>query len=66
VNAGKEIGLAVNAGTTMYMVMSRDQNVGCSHNINSDNSSFLRVEEFKYFKTNLMNQTSFRKKLRAD
>jgi hypothetical protein len=28
--------------------MSRDQNAGRSHNIKIDNSSFERVEEFKY------------------
>jgi len=31
-----------------YMVMSRDQNAGQSHNINIDSSSFERVEEFNY------------------
>jgi hypothetical protein len=30
----KEIGLEVNADKTMYVVMSRDQNAGRSHNIN--------------------------------
>jgi hypothetical protein len=37
--ASKEIGLEINAGTTQYMVMSRDQNAGCNHNINTDNGS---------------------------
>ena len=46
--ASKEIGLEVNVGTTKYMVMSWDQNAGWSHNIKTDNSSFGRVEEFKY------------------
>jgi len=45
----KEIGIEVNGDKTKYMVMSRDQNAGRSHNINSDNSSFESVEEFKYF-----------------
>ena len=44
----KEIGLEVNADKTKYMVMSRDQNAGRSHSIKTDNSSFERVEEFKY------------------
>ena len=47
--AGKDIGLEVNADKTKCMVMSRDQNAGLSGNINSDNSSFDRVENFKYF-----------------
>jgi len=29
-----------------------------SHNIKIDNSSFERVEQFRYFRTNLMNQNS--------
>ena len=47
------------------MVMSRDQNVGRRHNIHIDNSSFERVEEFKYLGTNLTNRMLFRKKFRA-
>ena len=62
----KEIGLEVNTDKTKYMVMSRDQNTGQSHSIKTDNSSFERVEEFKYFGTNLTNQILFRKKLRAE
>jgi hypothetical protein len=52
----KEIGLEVNADKTKYMVMSRDQNAGRNHNIRIDNSSFERVEEFKYLGRNLTNQ----------
>ena len=40
------------------MVMSRDQNSGQSHNIKTDNSSFEKVEEFKYLGTTLTNQNS--------
>jgi hypothetical protein len=46
--ASKEIGLEVNAEKTKYMVMYRDQNAGRSHNIKIGNSTFERVEEFKY------------------
>jgi hypothetical protein len=49
----KEIGIEVNADKTKYMVMSRDQNTGRSHNIKINNSSFERVGEFKYLGTNL-------------
>jgi hypothetical protein len=62
----KEIGLEVNSDKTKYMVMSRDQNAGQSHNIKTDNKSFKRVEELKYLGTTLTNQNSIRKKLRAD
>ena len=46
--ASKEIGLEVNAHRTKHMVMSRDQNAGRSHSINTNSSSIERVEEFKY------------------
>jgi hypothetical protein len=46
--ASKETGLEVNADKTKCMVMSRDQNAGRSHSMKIDNSSFGRVEEFKY------------------
>ena len=46
--ATKDIGLEVNVDKTKYMIMSRDQNAGQSHSMKIDNSSFERVEEFKY------------------
>jgi hypothetical protein len=42
--ASKETGLEVNVDKTKYMVMSRDQNAGRSHNIRIDNSTFERAE----------------------
>jgi predicted transcriptional regulator len=46
--ASKEAEIEVNAYKTKYMVMSRDQTTGLSHRMKNDNSSFERVEEFKY------------------
>jgi hypothetical protein len=43
----KEIGLAVNAEKTKYMVMSRYQNAGQNGNIQLGNKSFETVEQFK-------------------
>jgi hypothetical protein len=40
------------------MVTTRDQNVGQNHNINIDNSSFERVEQFTYLGKTLTNQNS--------
>jgi len=40
------------------MVMSRDKNAGRNHNVTIDNTSFERVEQFKYLGTNLSNQNS--------
>jgi hypothetical protein len=54
--ATKKIGLKVNEDKTKYMVMARDQNAGRSHNMQIDNSSIERVEEFKYLGTTLKNQ----------
>ena len=62
----KEIGLAVNADKTKYIVMSRDKNAGRGHNMRIDNTDFKIGEEFKCFGTNLTNQNSINKKLRAD
>jgi hypothetical protein len=63
--ACKKNGLGVNAVKTKYMVMSRDQNAGRSYGIKFDNSSFEKVEEFKYFSTALTNQNSMQKKIKS-
>ena len=54
--ASKEIGPEVHADKTNNIVMSRDQNEGRSHNIKIENSSFERVEQFKYLGTILTNK----------
>ena len=63
--ASKEIGLEVNADKSKYMVMSRDQNAGQSHSMKIDNSSFERVEEFKYLGTTLTNQNSIQEEIES-
>jgi hypothetical protein len=40
------------------MVISRDQDAGRSHSMKTDNSSFERVEEFKYLGRTLTYQNS--------
>jgi len=47
------------------MVMSRDQNTGRSCNIRIDNSSFERVEAFKYLGTTLTNQNSIQEEIKS-
>ena len=59
------MGLEVNADKTKYMVMSEDQNAGRSHNVKIGNSSFERVEEFKYLETTLTNQNSFQEYIKS-
>jgi len=46
------------------MVMSRDQNAEQSHSIKTDNSSFERVEEFKYLGTTLTYQNSIQEEIK--
>jgi hypothetical protein len=47
------------------MVMSRNQNAGRSHSIKIDNSSFERVEEFKYLGTILTDQNSLQGEIKS-
>ena len=61
--ASKEIGPEVNADKTNNIVMSRDQNEGRSHNIKIENSSFERVEQFKYLGTTLRNRNSVQEEI---
>jgi hypothetical protein len=64
-SASKETGLEVNADKPKYMFMSRDQNAGRSHDINFNDSSFERVEEFKYLGTTLTNQNSIQEEIES-
>ena len=63
--AAKKIGLEVNTDKTKYMVMSREQNAGRTHTVKIDNSSFVRVDEFKYLGTTLTNQTSIQEEIKS-
>jgi hypothetical protein len=45
--------------------MCQDQNAGQSHNIKTDNSSFERVEHFKYLGTVLMNQNCIQEEIKS-
>ena len=50
---------------TKYVVMSRDQNAGRIRSMRIDNSTFERVEEFKYLGTTLTNQNSFPEEIKS-
>jgi hypothetical protein len=63
--ASKEIGLEVNVHNTKCMVMSRDQNAERSQDIELKNSSFGRVEQFKYMGTTLENQNSILEEIKS-
>jgi hypothetical protein len=62
--ASKEIGLEVNAETTEYMVISRNQNAGQNYNIKLDNKSIERVEQFKYLGITLTNRNSIQAEIK--
>jgi len=47
------------------MAMSRDQNAGRIHSVRIDNSTFERVEEFKYLGTTLTNQNSIPEEIKS-
>jgi len=65
VAATREIGLEVSVDKTKYMVMSRDQNAGRIHSVSVDNSTFERVERFKYLGTTLTNQNSIAEEIKS-
>jgi len=45
--------------------MSRDQNAGRIHSVRTDNSTFERVEEFKYLGTTLKNQNAIQEEIKS-
>jgi len=47
------------------MVMSGDQNAGRGHSIKIDNSSFERMEKFKYLGTNLTNHNPILEEIKS-
>ena len=65
VAATRETGLEINADRTKYMVMSREQNAGRIHSFGINNSTFERVEEFKYLGTSLKNQNSIAEEIQS-
>jgi hypothetical protein len=62
--ASKGTGLEVNADKTKYMIMSRDQKAGRSHNIKTNNSSFERVVQFKYLRKTLTDKNYSREEIK--
>jgi hypothetical protein len=60
-----QIGLELNVDNSRYMVVSRDQNAGRSHSMNIDNSSFEKVEQFKYLGTTLTSPNFFQVEIKS-
>ena len=57
--AGEEIGLEVNNDKSKHNIMPPDQNSGRSHSIQTKNTSFQMMDEFKYLGKMLTNQNIF-------
>jgi len=55
---GKENGLDVEADTTNYVIFPQDQNAGRSHKVKIYNSSYERLEQFKYLEITIPDQNS--------
>ena len=64
--ASKEFGLEVNSDKTTYVATSRDQSSGRGHDIKTDNSSFEKVEEFKYLGKTLAYQDSIKEEIKTE
>jgi hypothetical protein len=54
-----------NAVKTKYVVMPLEQKAGRSHNVETANNSFERVEVLKYLGTNLTDQNSIQEEIRS-
>ena len=65
VAATREIGLEVSADETKYVVISRDQNAERIQSVKIDNSTFERVEGFKYLGTTLTNKNSIAEEIKS-
>jgi hypothetical protein len=55
-DSSKQVGLEANTEKTKYMLLSRHQNAGQTHNIKTANASFENVAQFKYLGTTVTNQ----------
>ena len=62
--ASKETGLEVNAVKTKFVVISGDQSEGRSYSLKTDNSSFERMEKFKYLGTISTNQNYIKEEIK--
>jgi len=63
--SSKKTELEVNADKIKCMVVSRDQIAGKSNSLETDNSSFERVEEFKCLGTTVTYQNSIQEEVKS-
>jgi hypothetical protein len=63
--AGRNIGLEINAEKAKHVIMSRHPNSGQNQNIRIANESFEKVAKFKYLGTTLTNQNDIRDEIKS-
>jgi hypothetical protein len=63
--AGRDVGLEINAQKTKYMIMSRHPNSGQNQNIRTANESFQSMATFKYLGTTLTNQNDIHDEIKS-
>jgi hypothetical protein len=63
--AGRDVGLEINAQKTKYMIMFRHPNSGQNLNIRAGNESFANVTKFKYLGTTLTNQNDIHDEIKS-
>jgi hypothetical protein len=56
IDASKGVGREINVDKTMYMLLSRHQNVGRNRDIKIARKSFENVSQFNYLGTTVTNQ----------
>jgi sorting nexin-29 len=64
IDASKEVGLEVNTEKTKYVLLSRHQNAGQSHDIKIANKCFENVAKFRYLGATITNQNLIQKKIK--
>jgi hypothetical protein len=64
IDTGKEAGLEVNTEKTKYMLLSRHQNAGQTHDIKIGNRCFGNVEQFRCLDTTITNQNLIQEEIK--
>jgi hypothetical protein len=64
INASKEVGLEVNTEKTKYMLLSRHQNAGPSHDIKIGDGCFEIVAQFRYSGMTILNQNLIQEEIK--
>jgi hypothetical protein len=64
IDASKEIGLEVNTEKTKYMLLSRHQNTGQSHEVQIDNKCFENMAQFRYMGTAIRSQNLIQEEIK--